>query len=150
LGQARRLHFGAGLVAILTTGLQLVFDATAITVALAPFGAGDRIPDGLGAGLNHNPEHLPGRCLFRHDRRSFFSNSVLSANSAETLRSLYLSIHRSWIIRMGTAFRKCSFSRPERRVRTRPASSRTLRCFITPKRVMASPDSRSFSERPSR
>ena len=43
-----------------------------------------------------------------------------SAN-AETCRSVYLSIHRSWISRIGTALRKCSFFRPwRRRRRDRP------------------------------
>ena len=37
---------------------------------------------------------------------------------------------------MGTTLRKCSFSRPRRRVTTRCASSRSFRCFMTPKRVM--------------
>ena len=37
---------------------------------------------------------------------------------------------------MGTGLRKWSFSRPRRRVTTSPASSSTLRCFITPKRVI--------------
>ena len=62
-----------------------------------------------------------------------------------TLRSVYLSIQRSWISRIGTGLRKCSFSRPDRRVTTRSASSSTLRCFITPKRVIASSDSSSVS-----
>jgi hypothetical protein len=51
---------------------------------------------------------------------------------------------------MGTGFRKCSFSRPDQRVTMRPASSRTRRCFITPKRVISSSDSSSVSVRPSR
>ena len=35
------------------------------------------------------------------------------------MRSVYLSIQRSWISRIGTGLRKCSFSRPDRRVTTR-------------------------------
>jgi len=41
--------------------------------------------------------------------------------SADTWGSVYLSIHRSWMSRIGTGFRKCSFSRPDRRATTRPA-----------------------------
>ena len=41
---------------------------------------------------------------------------------------------------MGTGFRKCSFSRPPfRLLTTRPASSSSFRCFITPKRVIVEP-----------
>ena len=78
------------------------------------------------------------------------SSSVLRSTSAETRRSVYLSIQRSWISRIGTGLRKCSFSRPDRRVTTRPASSSTRRCFITPKRVISNSDSSSPSVRPSR
>ena len=42
---------------------------------------------------------------------------------------MYLSIHRSWINRIGTGLRKCSFSRPDRRVMTSPAASSRRRCF---------------------
>src|SRR5690348_5165357 len=52
--------------------------------------------------------------------------------------------------RMGTALRKCSFSRPSRRVTTRPASSSTLRCFMTPNRVISSSHSSSLNVWPSR
>ena len=66
------------------------------------------------------------------------SRSGLSSASADTCGSVYLSIHRSWISRIGTRLRKCSFSRPDLRVVMSPASSSTLRCFITPKRVISS------------
>ena len=49
----------------------------------------------------------------------------------------YLLIHRSWISRIGTGLRKWCFSRPTLRAVTSPASSRTLRCFMTPKRSVA-------------
>src|SRR5438309_3008619 len=48
----------------------------------------------------------------------------------------YLLIHRSWMRRMGTGFRKCSLRRPARRAVTRFAASSTRRCFMTPKRVI--------------
>src|SRR3954447_1105642 len=64
------------------------------------------------------------------------SRSVLSALSPAAHGSAYLLTHRSWTSRMGTGFRKWSFSRPRRRVTTSPASSSCLRCFITPKRVI--------------
>ena len=54
--------------------------------------------------------------------------------SAVAHGSAYLLTQRSWMSRMGTGLRKCSFSRPRRRVTTSPASSSTFRCFITPKR----------------
>jgi hypothetical protein len=50
--------------------------------------------------------------------------------------SAYLLTHRSWTSRIGTGFRKWSFSRPRRFVVTRFASSSTRRCFMTPKRVI--------------
>src|SRR5664279_976225 len=52
--------------------------------------------------------------------------------------------------RIGTAFRKCSFSRPRFLVTTTPASSSTRRCFMTPKRVMGSRSTSSPSDCPSR
>src|SRR2546421_138440 len=79
----------------IATGLQLVFDAAAIGVALGPFGLGDRIPDRMGAGLYDDPVNQNGRCFVRHGHLSLSSSSALSARSAETSRSLYLSIHRS-------------------------------------------------------
>ena len=63
--------------------------------------------------------------------------------------SAYLLTHRSWTSRIGTVFRKCSFSRPRRRVTTSPASSSTLRCFITPKRVIGNRCSSALSVCPS-
>ena len=78
------------------------------------------------------------------------SRSVFRLASADAWRSVYLSIHRSWIIRIGTGLRKCSFSRPDRRVTTSPASSSRRRCFMTPIRVMSTSDSSSLNVRPSR
>src|SRR3954453_20648204 len=52
--------------------------------------------------------------------------------------SAYLLTQRSWTSLIGTGFRKWSFSRPRRLVVTRPASSSSLRCFMTPKRVIGS------------
>src|SRR5450759_3735185 len=64
------------------------------------------------------------------------SNVVLRSLSDATQGSAYLLTHLSWTSRMGTGFRKWSFSRPRRLVTTKPASSSSLRCFITPKRVI--------------
>src|SRR4051812_38481553 len=66
------------------------------------------------------------------------SSRFLISLSAAAQGSAYLLTHRSWTSRIGTGFRKWSFSRPRRREATRPASSSTLRCFITPKRVIGS------------
>ena len=64
------------------------------------------------------------------------SSLSLSPLSAAAQGSAYLLTHRSWTSRIGTGFRKWSFSRPRRLVTTRPASSSCFRCFITPKRVI--------------
>src|SRR5215207_8550075 len=69
--------------------------------------------------------------------------------SAAAQGSAYLLTHRSWMSRIGTGFRKCSFSRPRRRVTTRFASSSTFRCFITPKRDIGSRRSSAVSVCPS-
>src|SRR5439155_759796 len=63
--------------------------------------------------------------------------------------SAYLLTHRSWTSRIGTGFRKWSFSRPRRLVTTRPASSSCFRCFITPKRVIGKRSSSSLNVCPS-
>src|SRR6266542_2114363 len=66
------------------------------------------------------------------------SRSRLSPLSVAAHGSAYLLTHRSWTSRIGTGFRKCNFSRPRFLVVTRPASSSTFRCFMTPKRVIGS------------
>src|SRR3954454_6158506 len=65
-----------------------------------------------------------------------FSSRCLRSVSPAAHGSAYLLTHRSWTRRIGTGLRKCNFSRPRRRLTTRPASSSTRRCFITPKRVI--------------
>src|SRR5436305_8660231 len=77
------------------------------------------------------------------------SMSCLSPLSAAAQGSAYLLTHRSWTSRIGTGFRKCSFSRPRRLVVTRPASSSTRRCFMTPKRVIGDRCSSALSVCPS-
>src|SRR3954454_1450705 len=64
------------------------------------------------------------------------SSRLLRPVSVAAHGSAYLLTQRSWTSRIGTGFRKCSFSRPRLRVTTSPAPSSTLRCFITPKRVI--------------
>src|SRR5262249_8349497 len=88
-------------------------------------------------------------CL-RHRAHPASSSSCLRSASADTRCSVYLSIHRSWIRRMGTGLRKCNFERPTRCVVTSPASSRTRRCFITPKRDISNTRPISPSDWPSR
>src|SRR5262245_18205299 len=124
-------------------------DGDAVEVLGCELRLHDRVPHGLRRRLH---EHLVdlGRLHLGHRGHAVSSSSVLSSASADTRRSVYLSIHRSWISRIGTGLRKCSFSRPCRRVTTSPASSSTRRCFITPKRVISRSDSSSPSERPSR
>src|SRR5258707_5665604 len=123
-------------------------DGAAVEVLLGELRLRDRVPHLLRRRADEDGVHLG--CLCSHGAHAVSSNSVLRSASAETRRSVYLSIHRSWISRIGTGLRKCSFSRPCRRATTRPASSSTRRCFITPKRVMSSSDSSSVSVRPSR
>src|SRR3954447_2529991 len=77
------------------------------------------------------------------------SSRVLSSLSVAAQGSAYLLTHRSWTSRIGTGFRKCSFSRPRLLVTTRPASSSTRRCFITPKRVIGRRASSAVSVCPS-
>src|SRR6516162_6623128 len=77
------------------------------------------------------------------------SSACLRSLSEAAQGSAYLLTHRSWISRIGTGFRKWSFSRPRRLVTTRPASSSCLRCFITPKRVIGKRSSSALSVCPS-
>src|SRR5581483_11911041 len=113
----------------------------AVEVPLRELRLCDALPHLLGRGADEHGVHL---CrLLRHGRHALSSSAVLRSASAEPRRSVYLSIQRSWMSRIGTGFRKCSFSLPDRRVATRPASSSTRRCFMTPKRVISSSDSSS-------
>src|SRR5439155_18397874 len=77
------------------------------------------------------------------------SNLCLSPLRVAAHGSAYLLTQRSWTSRIGTGLRKCSFSRPRFFVTTRPASSSTRRCFITPKRVIGKPRSSALSVCPS-
>src|SRR6476619_6079379 len=108
----------------------------------------DRLPDLLRGGLDEDLVDL--RRLCGGGCHALSSSSLLRSASAATRCSVNLSIQRSWISRIGTGFRKWSFSRPCLRATTSPASSRRRRCFITPKRVISSSDSSSVSVRPSR
>ena len=65
------------------------------------------------------------------------SSLLLRPLSVAAQGSAYLLTQRSWTSRIGTGFKKWSFSRPRRLVTTRPASSSCFRCFITPKRDIA-------------
>src|SRR6476646_2475191 len=110
----------------------------------------DRIPDLLRRCADEHLVDLDGGVRSRSRAHAVSSSSFLRSSSAETRCSVYLSIQRSWICRIGTGFKKCNFSRPYFRGRTRPASSSTFRCFITPNRVISSSASSSVSVRPSR
>src|SRR5581483_10901751 len=103
---------------------------------------GDRLPDPLRRGFDVHLIDLSGLGLGRHHHASF-SSSSFSSKIAATRASVYLPIHRSWISRIGTGFRKWSLCLPRRRDTTSPASSRTRRCFMTPKRVISSSETSS-------
>src|SRR2546429_9781318 len=77
------------------------------------------------------------------------SSLFFSPLSADVHGSAYLLTHRSWTSRIGTGFRKWSFSRPRFLVTTRPAASSWFRCFITPKRVIRNRPSSALSVCPS-
>ena len=77
------------------------------------------------------------------------SSRALRPLSAAAQGSAYLLTHLSWTSRIGTGFRKWSFSRPRRFVATSPASSSTRRCFMTPNRVIGSRASSAVSVCPS-
>ena len=108
-------------------GRPVRLDGAAEGVTRALRGVGERLPEPLGRGLDVDLEHL-------------LHGSVLESRLEPRERcrpgSAYLLTHRSWTSRIGTEFRKWSFSRPRRLVMTRPASSSTRRCFMTPKRVI--------------
>ena len=81
---------------------QVVVGDAAVAVALGPLGLGDRVPDRLGRGPDVDAVDL-GRRL-GHGAHAL-SSWVLRSASAETRRSVYLSIQRSWIRRIGTGLR---------------------------------------------
>src|SRR5436853_246337 len=126
-------------------------------VALAHLLAGDRLPEALRRRLDVDLEHGHAAAPAHHRvgllvvHRSFssFSISLFSSVRAEAHGAAYLLTQRSWISRIGTGLRKCSFSRPRFRVVTSPASSSTFRCFMTPKRVIGNRSSKALSVCPS-
>src|SRR6266545_3179299 len=83
---------------------QVVVDQAGVAVALGPLGLGDRVPDRLRRRLDVDPVDLCGRTAVRRGAHAFPSSSVFRSASADTWRSVYLSIHRSWISRIGTGF----------------------------------------------
>ena len=114
-GHARvGLHRGAGRWIARPPGAQVVVGDAAVAVALGPLGLGDRVPDRLRRRADVDAVDL-GRVRSVGHGAHALSSWVLRSASAETRRSVYLSIQRSWIRRIGTGFRKCSFSRPDRR-----------------------------------
>src|SRR5207237_9238510 len=130
---SRTLHGLGRRHSVRTAGAQVVvLDPPAEAVPLGPFGPGDGVPDRLGRRLDVHPVDRRGDLRLRHGRHpASSSSSVLSSASADTRRSRYLSIHRSWISRIGTGFRKWSFSRPDRRVTMSPASCRARTWVIS-------------------
>ncbi len=106
LGHAHRLELRRGDAAVAPAGAQLVLVARAVAVAAAPLGLGDRVPDRLRARPDEHPVDLGRDGGLCHRRHAVPSSSVLRCASADTWRSVYLSIQRSWIRRIGTALRK--------------------------------------------
>jgi len=77
---------------------------------------------------------------FRHDQRATRAGLPQRGRGKDQIQgSAYLINQRSWMRRIGTWFRKCSFWRPRRRVTASPASSSSLRCLTIPKRASRAP-----------
>src|SRR5437867_6411324 len=81
---------------VASADLPIRLDARAEVVLASHLAVGDRLPEALRGGLDVDLEDFLHRS---------FSNSFLRSTSAETWRSVYLSIHRSWINRIGTGLR---------------------------------------------
>src|SRR5262249_47251454 len=129
-------------------GRERGLDVAAVEVLARELGLRDGVPDLFRGRLDEDGVDL--HVCLRHRAHPASSSSCLRSASADTRCLVYLSIHRSWIRRMGTGLRKCNFERPTRCVVTSPASSRTRRCFITPKRDISNARSISPSDWPSR
>src|SRR6478736_5142313 len=85
-------------------GLGGRVDSGAVKVLAGEFRLRDGVPDLLRGRPNDDLVHLHRVDLARGGHRAF-SKLLLSWVSADTRRSVYLSIQRSWINRMGTGFR---------------------------------------------
>src|SRR5436190_9797099 len=85
------------------TCLEGRVDEAAVEVAARELRLCDRLPDLLRACLDEYGIDLNVR--LNHRAHAVSSSSCLRSASAETRRSVYLSIQRSWIRRIGTGFR---------------------------------------------
>jgi len=77
-------------------------DGGTVEVARGERRRGDGLPDLLGGGPDEHPVDLAAQVVAHRVRASSWS---LSATSALACGAVYLSIHRSWIRRMGTGFK---------------------------------------------
>ncbi len=97
--QAKRLHLFRRVRPVRAARTQLVLDRALVAVLHRPFRRRDGVPDGLWRGFDVDLVDLrrcyAGYAGFRLCRHAFASSSVLSSNSADTRRSVYLSIQRS-------------------------------------------------------
>src|SRR6266849_3769891 len=89
--------------AVWRTGLEPRVNEAAVEVAARELRLRDRLPDLLRACLDEHRVDLDVR--LDHRAHAVSSSSCLRSASADTRRSVYLSIHRSWIRRIGTGFR---------------------------------------------
>ena len=104
LGHAHLLVLGRRFVEIRAARAQVVRRQPSVAVLLRPLRAGEGLPDPLGRRLDEDAIDLRRR--LGHGRHDSFSSSCLRSVSALTRRSVYLSIQRSWMRRIGTGLRK--------------------------------------------
>src|SRR4029453_9221635 len=90
LRRAHRPHLLASDPPVMTARAQVVVGLSAVAVPLRPLALGDRVPHRLGLLLDVPPIDLR-RCRRHH---ACSSSSALRSASADTWRSVYLSIHR--------------------------------------------------------
>src|SRR5205085_7604482 len=93
-----------GLVAaVLRAGFERRVEDAAVEVLACELGPRDRVPQLLGRRAHEDGIDL--RCGCSHGRHALSSSVVLRSASAATRCSVYLSIQRSWMSRIGTGFR---------------------------------------------
>ena len=101
VGGAGVAHLRRAVVEVAAARAQVELAAPAVAVARRPVRVGDRRPDRLRRRVDVDPVHLRRHGGFGHRGHPVFSSSFLRSASAETWRSVYLSIQRSWMSPLG-------------------------------------------------